>query len=665
MKEYVWSFDPSSLHQRQRGGNPTGNAFLDKASIDTLVRETLQNAYDQKAVHGDGPVEVTFGLHTLTGDSKDAFLSALNWSNDLEPTMWDVIETGQFDQEHKSKLRETLESVYSDPLWLLNVSDSGTNGLTGSDDEDAGNFKLLCINEMVTQKDNSNRGGSTGVGKSILTMFSGWSTLLYATRVPSEEAKRIEEISGQKTYWEKYEFPLRIFGRVDFPSFSRSDGAGYEGPGFFGLKTFSDHPVFQHLPRSSSCWGDDAEELAADLRLSRPESKGAGTSVVVVGFKEPMEVEEESTSLLRSRIADDLGDAAGRWFWPAMDLESRPLNVRVDVFDNEKIIGSREVEVPEDFVPFRSLSAASGDTDVLQDRFNTVEQSIPFRVPRLKAGISANWPDGHPTTSSAFTLKICLARPDDENRNKVALLRGRSGFVLDYRDIRARAERPYFAVLLGGLARGTSEEDRVLEDFLWRAEPPAHDDWSAGRPELKDRYDRGATKAFSDLWTEIRRQIRQAIEGPVQAPPPGASRLSRLFRIRGPGGPPAGRPVFRSNLSAVRDGDLWEFKGSVTGPGDPQKRWAFEVSVYLDEEGRATGGTAIPISSLEIIPDDCEMVSSGEGEGPALVWRCTPPPGCQKVDFTGQTIGIEEIMGNADARRTRLRLNVQQRLQEV
>lgn len=134
-----------------------------------------------------------------------------------------------------------------------------------------------------------------------------------------------------------------------------------------------------------------------------------------------------------------------------------------------------------------------------------MERSIPFRVPRLKAGISVNWPDGHPTTSSAFTLKICLARPGDDNRNKVALLRGRSGFVLDYRDIRARAERPYFAVLLGGLARGTSEEDRALEDFLWRAEPPAHDDWSAGRPELKGRYDRGATKAFFDLWTEIRK----------------------------------------------------------------------------------------------------------------------------------------------------------------
>ena len=97
MKEYVWSFDPSSLHQRQRGGNPTGNAFLDKASIDTLVRETLQNAYDQKSEHGDGPVEVTFGLHTLTGDSKEAFLSALSWSTGLEPTMWDVVETGQFD----------------------------------------------------------------------------------------------------------------------------------------------------------------------------------------------------------------------------------------------------------------------------------------------------------------------------------------------------------------------------------------------------------------------------------------------------------------------------------------------------------------------------------------------------------------------------------------
>ena len=69
------------------------------------------------------------------------------------------------------------------------IADHGTHGLTGGEDEEEGNFNLLCRHELITASDRRDSGGSFGIGKSVLWRFSMLSTVLFGSW-PDDEDRR-------------------------------------------------------------------------------------------------------------------------------------------------------------------------------------------------------------------------------------------------------------------------------------------------------------------------------------------------------------------------------------------------------------------------------------------------------------------------------------------
>ena len=61
-------------------------------------------------------------------------------------------------------LKAGLESMKSSDLVCLKISDYGTDGLTGDDWDEKGNFRKLCVQNFSTGKE-SGLGGSFGLGR--------------------------------------------------------------------------------------------------------------------------------------------------------------------------------------------------------------------------------------------------------------------------------------------------------------------------------------------------------------------------------------------------------------------------------------------------------------------------------------------------------------------
>ena len=650
----------------RRGGNPSRNAFLNRTEIDTLVREALQNSYDQQLQSIEGanevrPVRVVFTVIQLVDSERDSFLEAIQWGSVLQERFWDVVERGQCDADSRKQYRSVIEEIErGTPLRLLRISDYGTRGLEGADDEEGKNFKLLCLNESATQEDNSRRGGSTGVGKSVYSLFSSWSTVLFSSRISSAETSRIQRKSGISIPQDT-EDPLRIFGKSELPSFGAVDGTGYQGTGFFGRLEHSSLPMYRGLSRAASVWSADAEPLARSLHLFRPSDSGTGTSVLLLGFQEPSEGDDtgESINVLATRIHQ----AAGRWFWPAMESSTHPLEVRVEAYDGDQEVFNERADPPEGVTGFREIYVTRGESGVPAESGIVLEEKISFQVPaRRPDQESSSYPEGHPSTNAFFTLRIRLLNPGEETgeENKIAMMRGRSGFILNYRNgWKPGGGRSYQAVLMGGTACEESEAANRLEDFLWRSEPPAHDQWSYSRPELKTRYQRGGRRELINLWTEVNSRLRKIFEGEPEPVSPGSSRLARLFRIRGRTGPPPGRPRFNFNVSTSRVGDVWKFCGWVSGPSSSDGGWAFNLSLWLD--GETGKGTYVPLQFVESDAASFERLTrESASQAQEISWRCTVPGNLGRLDFNGETLPVSQILGAQDFRRTVLRVDVSQ-----
>ena len=661
-----WSFDVNTLNNYGRGADAGITAMQQYSNVDYLVRETLQNCYDQKIGNGT-PVRVVFSVYRLDGESREQFLESVGWYGLLRGRIEDVVERSSAPKEERDGFKGVLEEIDDGrPLWLLKISDYGTRGLQGGDDEAGQNFKLLCKSEINTPSNNKNRGGNTGIGKSMYWMYSSWRTVFFSSRVPTDSAAAIKIASELPTSRNNEIDPLRIFARTAFPSFTGDDGTDYFGPGFFGrLHESQQHPGYE---RAFSIWSDDAEELGTSLKLDRDLADGPGTSILIVGLHHPAETESSSAQAGLNSWVTEIKDAAGRWFWPAFADDRNPLKVTVEGFDGDNLVASEEVEIPFDAQPFTEIYRISKLGEAALSEASIIVEDLDFQIPaRRPDSDDSEYPDGHEATTVKFKLLIRPAEPDSASgkENRVAYMRGSSGYVLDYKRKRiGRSSSPYHAVLLGGLARGDSEEDKRLEQFLWRSEPLGHDKWDARRPELRVMYRDGAVTAFLNLEKTINNRLRRFIEGDPEPLPPGTSRLGRLFRLRGLGGPLPGRPRFNWGISKViKEIDQWSFNGWVTGPRSRATRWKFELSLWADAENGK--GTYIPLDRLDVTYGEVEKVTRVvSGEEIEVEWRCQSPPDCQRVDFAGKTTKITDPALQLDLARSRLRIDLRQSVLE-
>lgn len=615
-----WIFDPTPPSGAKRGGLTTAHVI--QPELDKFVREVIQNALDQRLE--DQPAVVRFRLYCLSGESREDFLAALGWE-DLGKHISAIANKPEGTVSVlASQFQQALEELAADskPLLLLRIDDSGTRGLAGGEDDEEGNFALLCRHMLLTRDDRSGRGGSFGLGKSVLWRFSKVSTVLFCSRTSTEPS-------------------LRFIGRAELP-YHRTDEGEWEGPGWYGKPETT--PT--GLERAVSVWDDD--DLTRRLYVFRPAQLGSGTTILVVAFFEPEQEQLRDGRL----IVQDILNSAARWFWPS--IHKGLLRVSAELYNNQTQSFASTAKFTAEVHPF--LEAVRAGAQNLCRRVSepgdVAEKVIPVALPARRSGRGRSDRDGG---GANVLLRVRAAGNGDSPslQNRVALVRG-SGMVVNYRPVRTVSDAPAFhAVLLAGLARGTERSDEALDAFLRAAEPPGHDDWRPGTDRLRAEYTQGGSLALRQLWQDVQRAILEICAEEISSSSKGPERLARLFRIGSP------RAVFQSTHSLIhivdqksefRDG-VWhvEIKMRRSTP-ETTTSWGFTVSAWLDAESGE--GEQVALSDV--------TVSVGKAENRDNRWECEIPAGERDITLEAKTQAPSDPQNEAALLmgRTRLRLDI-------
>jgi hypothetical protein len=158
-----WVSTPSLGQGRASGGSAAaelfeaGTAQRKRPLLETLVREVCQNSCDRRLANGKA--RVFFDLLLVSGEEREQMLKALDWEG-----LKSHIEAVKGMGGAALTLRAGLEALAAPTLVCLRISDSSTEGLTGDDWDEEGNFRRLCVHNFSTG-DESGRGGSFGLGK--------------------------------------------------------------------------------------------------------------------------------------------------------------------------------------------------------------------------------------------------------------------------------------------------------------------------------------------------------------------------------------------------------------------------------------------------------------------------------------------------------------------
>lgn len=582
-----WIFDVLPPSGARRGGDPAEHAF--KHDLDTFVREVVQNANDQRL--GTGKPEVHFRLHELSGVALEGFLAKLSW-NTLEPHLRAVSNT----RGGRSVARFLSELDRTNRASLLTIEDRHTVGLTGDESEEDTHFRALCKDTLYSHKRHAAAGGSFGLGKSVLWAFSGISTVLFNS-VLHEHPK------GRRS--------PRLIGRAELSS-HKIDGEWFGGSGWFGTRAAAPGGA-----RAESLWSLEASLEARDLFLQR-EERSTGTSIALIGFRDPT-LDEEATS---ASTHDKIRAAATKWFWPAMEMASPGLCITADGVASDP----ESDPLVRPFV--ECWRGRTSRRSALEQPGDVVTRAIPVELPPPR--------DGSRATRGEVLLIVRLA-PENVRHSlagHIAMFRG-PGMVVKYwdRSSLALGMRPFHAIVAAGEARdpaATNEADREVERFLRDAEPPGHDEWHS-TPALKESWKRGYLKAIEQLKDRIGHALRDLLTPKPSHGSRGPELLQRRFPIGRRGRSTAEPSAFRfADLDASFDGERWSFSGSVAPLQRSDGEW--EASVSLREIG--DDGARLDEIAVEAIETVTTGARADVEEGIA---RIVATPDTKTVSFRGRS----------------------------
>lgn len=551
-----WVFDPVPPSGALSGGDP--KSYLFSPDIDSLVREVVQNSTDQQV--GEEPVRVRFTLHELADDTREAFLTALEWDR-LEQHLGGVADSRSL---INGRVKDALEEVASGRLLVLQIEDSGTRGLTGDEDGTAGNFAALCKHVLVTNDDKAAKGGSYGLGKAVLWRFSAIETVLFGSR-----------------FREDGELDTRIFGRTELP-FHDAEGSQWAGPGWFGRveETTAGR-------RAVSVRGELAISQQKRLFLERRPSAGTGTTALIVGFSEPASEQPRPVT----EIVREIVQSAAKWFWPRIADETLIVEASGYV-GGDLVLEDTATPMMADpgFVNAAQLTP-TGNTAL--NPGDVAERTLELRVPRLKGDSQSGEEEGH------VLLRLC--RVDDDGGNEsssVALVRG-AGMVVKHHRVAGVPLQGggYRAVLLAGTRHGSEPSDAAIEEFLRSAEPPEHDQWVHHTNALRSRYRPGAKSRLDEMWNKIRLAIMEMTSSKPGGSEEGPALLAKYFQMGGKVGTRAQKHRFLVEFDSMRfDGSEWSIGGRARRTKG-EKPWHVDVDAKLAGESakvplRITSGTA-------------------------------------------------------------------------
>jgi hypothetical protein len=625
--EFDWVFPDLSRRGAGQGGDLT--QFTIRGDLETFVREVLQNSNDAAIQDNDDPVKVIFRIQELTGTDLDTFKRVFGWRK------WksQVESAAREDNQIAQRIDRFADGV-EDSLRVLTVEDRNTEGLTGPDEDGpktgSTNFSALVRDSLESNKSDETAGGKFGLGKAVLRIFSGTSTVLFNS-VLSESYPR----PGP-----------RLIGRTRLPQHWRGE-TRHNGHGFLGDTRVSD----DEYDPPGSVWGEDATTLAEALSIGRPDGDTPGTSIMIVGFRDPQRESRREVEDLAAAIREE----AVKWFWPAIWRDQ--LRVSVETADTTYEADLDSVRHVRPFVD--CLERPEDDlVDDPDQEADVARRELSVSIPDKQDADETKMPDeGRTQLSVRLTL-------DDrfDYTNHVAFVRG-AGMVVRYwnRDKLVRGNRNFHAVLLAGEAcTWTSDgeptsDDTKVESFFKDAEPPAHDDWEQ-TDATRDDYKQGTRRAIEDLKDAVQETIARLAGPNFERGARGPERLGNRFPISNEGrdNGPTGKSNVTGNVHIRRDADSgrWVFEADVRPSNSDFEIVGIDVSLPRMGEERQLQSEYLGIKSFDEIPDGCASRQNDDGG-----YNIRVPDGRSNVRIKGRS--------NIDFVNAKTRLNIEATVRRV
>lgn len=597
-----WVFDPEPPSGAADGGDPAIHVF--RPNLGSFVREVLQNANDEQLSGSASPVSVEFRLIRLSPAHSTKFLKSIRWDS-LRPHL-EAASQSQNGLTIKSGLRNIDEGA---PLDLLLIADSGTNGLLGPErrsdvttTDSRNSFLALCKDKLFGDKASPTSGGTHGLGKAVLWCFSSLTTVLFSSNpfeLPSRTLKS-----------------PRFIGRCTLPWHKFETGTAWNGSGWLGSRVDT-----AGTSRADSLWGAEAASLSTELLM--PRAAASGTSILIVGFREPA---HEERSL--ADIARDIRNAASENFWPCLDGVRPRLKMSVAIIEDGRESAREGVSIQDSERPMLEAYNAylSGNLqESLKEPGDVVAVDIPVRVPRTIA-------DGHSEISATSTLLVRLLKEDEVKlscKNRIFYFRS-ARMVVKNELVQQLpvSSNPFVAIVLAGGARnpGTSSGDEALEKFLQFSEPPEHDDWQVTR-KIKDRYRVPYAEPLEQLPRSVKQKIRELVRQRSVAGAQGPRLLMKRFPIGSAGGGKSPQTLSIRNVKAKLDSSgVWRFEGVAELLKATNRPWEFSIEMRFVEEGGATVSKGM-IGSIK-----CKAAKASIIDGSA---RISAPASASTIKFEG------------------------------
>jgi len=478
-----WNFTPRLPYTEASGDYVPGKALQSVKSLspdEILTREGCQNTLNQP-LDNEEPVRVDISVIELTGRYKQEFLDHLQYEK-LEGHLTAIAsKKSSFGIQIKNALKQINENS---SLILYKIEDFNSNGLTGYEDtieveddtQEESNFFNLCrANFITSQNAKSSRGGSYGVGKSILWKSSLISTVLFSSYIENDA-------NGK----------LRLFGRSELAT-HKANKDEYLGAGFFG-----ETKKVEHGSASISSW--DNEDLAKKLYLDRDFSRGTGASALVIGYTDSFEegTPEPLDILQKSR------ENVAKYFWPCLIDTNKKLEVKFHHIRNGKLRETFDTDLTN-WQPFINASNKEG-VDIANDVDLVARKNFNITVAEATEDPAAKF--NNQAEVSVYRGGEELKNHD--NKNTIALIRG-FGMVVKYytpTSTPINDSLPFFAVAKVGEAIDTSKKNEKTENFFKYSEPPLHDSWEKSTESLKQRY-KGYTKSIEEFYDSLSKALNE------------------------------------------------------------------------------------------------------------------------------------------------------------
>lgn len=570
MSANSWHFRPRSPGEAIKGGVDN---FAFQMSVDTLVRETIQNSNDQRL---GSKVRVQFVIEDHLGPRADALLELLGWDDGLKDHLGAIAKGGS---HLKGRAQLALNAAAARSIKTLTIRDLDARGLEGDEDGESGNFAMLCRHVLVTDAERKKlRGGAFGIGKSVLWAFSDASAVLFSS-LPKDRAEngKIEKVG-----------PARFFGRAYLVSHEIGNPKRWHnGDGHLGEIATSNGQEW-----AKSVRGDDAKQLVANTGLDR-DWKSTGTSILIPFFHNSR-VDEDPT---QAQLAEQIREATQLWFWPS--LASGILEVEVG-YREKNIETLQKVDIPQ-WANLHMRAIQEGPkSEKIDTESGSAKAVVALRIPRKKEE------PAHPARDNA-SVDLFLTRLSEEEvaavperiLGSVAMVRGAQMVVEYFKSSIPALLPPFVGIVKAGEYRSNTDEDKEVEMFLRDAEPPAHDRWDKSAEKIGVNYAKGGHTYIANFLQAIGASARQALGTSTISSGRRPQHLADLLRggTSGVKRPPR-LERFKSEKELVRQAD-----GTITASFTAQRNlgkgmWSTYVRVVFNDEQDSS--YAIPHSPIDM-----------------------------------------------------------------